>query len=130
MPLDNTQIADMQGDLGISADQSVFTDTELQRLYTRAEESYALAVYYAFRQLQADAAKLHDYTAGQTEMNLDQVYKHVKDMVEVWEKESRSSTNQVLMVGLVGVPTIHKDTPDTSTRRRNRYPWKDWAPYR
>jgi hypothetical protein len=101
----------MQGDLGISDDQTVFTDEELQRLYERASESYPTAVYYAFRQLLADAAKLHDYSLVQTKLSKKQVFDHIKAMVEFWQSEARSAGNQVAIVGIRQIPPRWKDAP-------------------
>lgn len=86
--LTSDQLADMQGDLGIGADESVFTDAELNRLYTRASSSYELAVAMGFRQLMADAAKFNDYTAGQSRESKSQVFAHLKDMSEMWMREA------------------------------------------
>src|SRR5512136_1192635 len=105
------QRADIQGDLGISSDQTVFTNTELDRLYTRASSNYELAVYYGYRQLLADANKLHDYTVGQTQLSRSQVRAHLRDMMDVWREAARASGNQVLIVGALEIPPRDKDTP-------------------
>lgn len=102
----------MQGDLGITADESVFTNTELDRLYARADSDYNTAVYLGWRQLQANAAKFNDYTAGETEEKKSQIYDHVKDMVDFWKDEARVAANQVRSIGLLEVPPRHKDEPD------------------
>lgn len=88
MALTAEQLADMQADLGIESDGAVFTNTELNRLYTRAEEDYALAVYYGYRQLLADANKLYDYTAGQTRVEHSQVREHLEKAADFWRAES------------------------------------------
>jgi len=111
MALTATQILDMQGDLGITADETVFSDTELNRLYTRAEESYELAIYYGYRQLLADANKYHEYTAGLSREKLDQVRAHLKDSMIMWKDEARSASNQVWSVGILEVPPRDKDEP-------------------
>ena len=110
--LTTTQRADMQADLGISSDEAVFTNDELDRLYTRAESDYDKAVYLAWRQLLADAAKFNDYTAGQTREEKSQVYDHIKDMVAFWKSESTTATNQVRIVGINEIPPRWKDEPD------------------
>jgi hypothetical protein len=111
MALTSDQLTDMQGDLGIGADESVFTDTELNRLYTRASEDYATAVYLAWRQIWANTAKFHDYTEAQTQVKKSQVYDHVKDMLKLWKDESRVAGNQVRIVGMNRIP------PRPHTRR-------------
>lgn len=82
MPLSNEQIDDMRADLGVAT--GVFTNDELERLYTRAGDNYDLAVYYGYRQLMADANKLYDYTAGQTTVKHSQVREHLAKMVIYW----------------------------------------------
>lgn len=84
MALTADQLADFQGDLGITDDESVFTDVELDRLYTRSESSYELAVALGFRQLLADAAKFNDYTAGESSEKKAQVFEHLKDLHKMW----------------------------------------------
>jgi hypothetical protein len=101
----------MQGDLGITADESVFTNDELDRLYARADNDYNSAVYLAWRQLQANAAKFNDYTAGETQEKKSQIYDHIKDMVEFWKDEARVATNQVRSISLLEVPPRWKDAP-------------------
>jgi hypothetical protein len=119
--LTTAQRADMQADLGIDTRQDVFTNDELDRLYTRAESDYNLAVYFAFRQLLADAAKLHNYTQAQTKMDKSQVFDHIKAMVVFWQGEARTAGNQVLIAGLRGIPPRYKDAPSDSTTRSG---WK------
>ena len=109
--LTSTQRADMQADLGIGTGEAVFTNDELDRLYTRADSDYNEAVYLAWRQLMADAAKFNDYTAGQTQEKKSQVYDHVKDMVAFWKSESTTATNQVRILGLNEIPPRWKDEP-------------------
>lgn len=82
--LDSDQLSDIQGDLGIVADEAVFTDDELHRLYTRAVSSYDLAVVYALDQLLMDAAKFNDYKAGSSSESKSQVFKHLQDVRKVW----------------------------------------------
>lgn len=107
-----TQRGDMQADLGISDDEEVFSNDELDRLYTRADENYELAVYYGYRQLLADANKLFDYSAGMTKMSRSQVRDHLRDMLAFWKDESDATAGQVQFVGALEVPPRDKDEPD------------------
>lgn len=109
--LTSAQRADMQGDLGIGADQSVFTNDELDRLYTRAEGSYALAVYYGYRQLLASANKFHDYTRGLTRVARSQMRDNLAASVEFWKEEARNTSNQVQIVGARLIPPKNKRKP-------------------
>ena len=111
MALTATQRTDMQADLGITADETVFTNAELDRLYARADSDYNSAVYLAWRQLMADTAKFNDYVTGQTEEKKSQLFDHVKDMVEFWNSEARVATNQVRSLSLLEVPPRWKDAP-------------------
>lgn len=100
----------MQADLGISADGSVFTDAELNRLYTRADDDYAGAVVLAIRQLTMNAAKLNDYTAGETSEKKSQVFQNLKTMLSYWEEQAQANV-QVKIVGMSYVPPADRDKP-------------------
>ena len=108
MALTTAQRTDMQGDLGISADETVFTNAELDRLYARVGDDYNLAVFFGYRQLLAQANKFHDYTEGMTQVKRSQMRASVKDSMKLWRGEGRQ---QVRMIGLAGVPPPEKDTP-------------------
>jgi hypothetical protein len=110
MSLTTAQLTDMQADLGITDDESVFTDTELNRLYTRASNDYNTAVYYGWRQLLANVAKFHNYTAGMTKVERGQVFDHVEKMVQHWSDKVQGA-QQVGMAGLLSIPPKQKDMP-------------------
>ena len=120
--LTTNQLSDMQADLGIGDDGAVFSDDELNRLYTRADGDYNSAVYLAWRQLMADASKFFDYTAGETEVKKSQVRAHIGAMVQFWKSEARQVGNQVRMLGLNEIPPRWKDAPDTPTTQGKRRP--------
>ena len=106
-----TQRTDMQGDLGITADETVFINDELDRLYTRASSDYNMAVYFGYRQLLAQANKFHNYTAGMTKVDRVQMRDNIRDSMDFWQEEARIAANQVQMVGLIEVPPRDKDKP-------------------
>lgn len=81
--LSNDQLNDFRADLDIPADK-VFTNTELNRLYNRAEGNYEYAVALGWRQMLADAAKKTDYKAAQSGETLSQMFDHIKYMIEYW----------------------------------------------
>ena len=120
MALTADQLTDMQGELGITADGTVFTDTELNRLFTRAAEDYNTAVYLGYRQLLADANKFFDYRAGQTSVSRSQVRKHLFEMLQFWQAESRVAGNQLAILGLASIPPKWKDEPISPDRDRLR----------
>ncbi len=105
------QRADMQADLGISTDEAVFTDEELDRLYERAEGDYNLAVYFGYRQLLAQANKFHDYTAGMTKVQRQQMRQNIAESMAFWKEEARVAANQLRIVGALEVPPRGKDKP-------------------
>lgn len=122
MALTTDQLADLQADLGIGADETVFTDAELERLFARADEVYASAVYMAWRQLLAASTKYIDYRVAQTEEKRSQVYQHIKDMVGHWQSESDKATNVqgVRMVGLTEIPPRRKEEPAITEYERKK----------
>ena len=121
MALDADQLTDMQADIGISNDEAVFSDVALQRLYTRSESSYPLAVYYAFRQLLAQANKFHDYSVASSSVSRSQLRAHVRDMMDFWQDEAKVAGNQVRIVGGLRIPPRDPDLPDDIRRHRSRY---------
>lgn len=126
MPLDSDQLLDLRGDLGIGPAPAVFTDAQLQRLYTRAGEHYNTAVYMAWLQIQAGAVGFVDYKVAQTSMSREQIFQHIKDMVARWGNASGVAASQVAIVGMVGVPPKEKlepmgiDEPDYYANRAYR----------
>ena len=106
------QRADFQADIGISDDESVFTNDELDRLFTRADGVYEVAVYYGYRQLLADANKLFDYSNGMTKVSKSQIRAHLSEALAFWKGEAASTGGQVRLVGLLEVPPPCKDAPD------------------
>lgn len=126
MALSSDQLTDIQGDLGITTDQAVFTDAELNRLFARTESDYNGAVYLGYRQLMADSAKFFNYTAGQTRVERAAVFDHVKAMVDFWKDESRTAANQLAILGLNEIPPKIKDEPDAAINRLRH--WNQWPP--
>ena len=82
--LTDDQLSDFQRDLGIVQDDTIFSDSELNRLFTRAEGDYDLAVCYAIDQLMMDAAKFNDYSAGSSRESKSQVFDHLQKMRAHW----------------------------------------------
>lgn len=127
MALSADQLSDLQADLSISGDESVFTDAELNRLFTRASEDYDATLVLAWRQLLASANRFNDYTAGQTSEKKSQVRAHIKDMLTYYEDRVQRGGNQVAIVGMRSVPPRFKEIPsgeqqpDVKNRRHNIY---------
>ncbi len=123
MALTVIQRIDIQGDLGIDTEETVFTDDELDRLYARADSDYNLAVYYGYRQLLASANKFHDYTAGMTKVQRKQMRDNIRDSMDFWKEEARTASNQVKMIGLTGIPPKWKEEPIDLSSERRRQDW-------
>jgi len=111
MALSSDQLTDFRGDIG--DDGTVFTDDELNRLYTRSGSVYSEAVVLAIRQLLASAVKLHDYRIAQSAESMSQVYDHLEKLLDRWEKiaNSEEPKSQVRVVGMRGIPPRDKDEP-------------------
>lgn len=81
-------LADLQGDLGIAADEAIFTDDELNRLYTRASGNLDTTRAYAYRQLWANALKLTKYTQGRSSEDRTVIRDALKDAMVYWEAKA------------------------------------------
>ena len=88
MALSTDQLSDLQADIGIGSDESVFDDDELNRLFARADSDYNLAVFYAIRQLSQNAARFHDYTRGDDADKKQQVFANLEKMYAKWQTET------------------------------------------
>jgi hypothetical protein len=108
MALDATQILDFRADIGDETSPYAFSDTELDRLYDRCENSYDRAVILAIEQLLANAVKFYSYTAGYTKAEQDKIYDHLKNFLEL--KKSRG--NQAHIIGVSIVPPNVKVEPN------------------
>jgi len=88
MALSAAQLTDIQADLGIGSGEGVFTDAELNRLYTRADSDYSLAVLYAIRQLLTNTARFHDLTRGDDSDKKQQVFANLEKIYDKWASET------------------------------------------
>jgi hypothetical protein len=66
----------------------VFTDAELNRYYTRGEEDYDKALYYALWALLAQASKFYDYSVAQTRVSKKQIRDNLRDLFKTQEKRA------------------------------------------
>ena len=134
--LSTDQLADFRADLSdIDPLNYVWEDDALHRLYTRAESSYELALWYAIRQLYLASLSENDYTAGQTSERRDQIKQGLKAALDTqWQIVTRSG-NQVAIAGMRAVPPVEKDVPfdaehpaEKSLRHDTIYRWRWWRP--
>lgn len=105
------QLADFQAKLGIGDDEAIFTDARLDRLYFIANLNFNQAVADAILELCMDAAKLNDYTAGQTKENKSQIFENLMKMRDAWLELARR-TAQVRIVGVRPAPPREVAKPD------------------
>lgn len=89
---------------------TAFTDAELSDNYTLAGNNLFRGIAYGFFQLQSNAAKFSDYTAGQTSEHKEQVYQHLKDLADMFIQWSQAQ-NQAIIVGMMPVPPRWKARP-------------------
>ena len=81
-----TQLSDLRIDIG--SINAAFSDTELERFYDRMDAAeddatrYQATIGMVIRAFLHDAAKFADYTAGETQVKKDQVYKHYKQLYD------------------------------------------------
>lgn len=107
--LSSDQLTDVQGDLGISDDEGVFTDTELNRLYTRAGGDYEKTVAFAYRQLWANALKFTRYTQGRSSEDKTAIRDALKDAMMYWEQKAGISGG-TLSFGVIDTGLDQEDT--------------------
>ena len=103
------QLTDIRADIG--DDGTVFSDAELNRLYTRASSDYNTSVVLALRQLLVNASKLNDYRVAQSSENKSQVFAQIQKLLDYWESVAQRK-QQIKIVGMAAVPPRLKDTPN------------------
>lgn len=109
--LTSTLRADLQADLAIGSSEAVFTNDELDRLYTRADGDYEKTIVLAMRQLMQNASKFNDYTAGQTSEKKSQIRDNLQKNLKYYEDTVIGGATQFKIVAMRSVPTKHKDKP-------------------
>lgn len=97
---------DLQADLGITYDETVFTDAELDRLYTRAATLDGARVY-ALDQLLMNAAKFNDYTAGSSTEKKSQVFAQLMAMRAMWARRTGIGLGE-LQAGVIDLDFMDK----------------------
>lgn len=120
------QTLDMLSDLAAGDIDDVFSQTELQRFYDRAGDDYNLAVYYGWRQILANSAKWVNYRVAQTQVDRGEAFDHIYKMLQLWSNESRTTANQVQILGMNGIPTKHKPRPAPDQCYRDGYFRRGW----
>jgi hypothetical protein len=91
MSITAQELVDLQADAGLDANETVFTDEELERIWDRTSGASSSTLHHEaalaliFRQLLADANKFHDFKAGATEEKLSQIRANLKDQYEMYK---------------------------------------------
>lgn len=123
MVLTQIQRIDLQDDTAIGSDQAVFTDLELERIWTRVIGApdevlrHEAALALIFRQLLADANKLHNYKAGATAHELKVIRANLKEMYDLYEP--------ALQAALSRKTQIARNTLRSQPHQTRRLPFND-----
>lgn len=99
--------------IGDTAVTPLFSDSDLDTIWTDAGESRMKAVVECLQELMVNAAKFNDYTLGQTSEKKQQIFQNLQMMVAYWQEQVGSAA-QYKMVGLNAIPTRDKDAPNGS----------------
>lgn len=114
MSLTAEELQDFRDD--IADVNGVFSDVEIQRLYTRAGESYNKAVVRAIDQLIANSAKLSDYTQNQSQEKRSQVFDHLLKLRSIWQGRAEDDDARLKrtarILGFQEVPADDIDKPE------------------
>ena len=111
MAITADQISDFRKDVGDNGSTEVFSDEEIERLFERCEEDYQKMVVLGFDQILADAAKLHDYAAGQSRETLSQVVKNLERARDRAQEKYRENQGQIRFVGSRIIPPKTRQEP-------------------
>lgn len=97
---------------GIGTAGAVFTDDELDDLYSEAGDNKDQTVLLVLYALMGNYAKLYDYRLAQSSESQSQVFKHIQQLIAVWEKKAQTD-QQVRIVSMRSVPPHDKTEPAT-----------------
>jgi hypothetical protein len=124
MPATPDQIADFREDIGDIGTPPVFDEDAVQRIYDRARAVYtdtntaeAHMRVLGIQQLLADSAKRVSYKQNQSTENLSDVFKHLKQLLDIWrgirdDAAAAVSGGGAAFMTLRKKPTRKKDVPD------------------
>lgn len=108
----------LQRKLGITDNEAVFTDADLDRIYTEANGVLAAAVVVGIEELLGNAVKFSDYTSGLSSEKKSQVTDHLFSLLSHYEGKVVKA-NQVKILGSRVVPPRSKDAPFNNANRRS-----------
>lgn len=91
-----TTVAELRLDLGDTGTPPAFTDAELAALLARAGNNGRLALSQGLWQLLTQAARLHDYTVGQSDEKRSQVFAQLQAAYKLASAGGDIGTVQVI----------------------------------
>jgi hypothetical protein len=111
---------DFRGDIGDK--NSAFDDPDIDRLETRATARWGADVAYegarvlAVQQLLANTAKFADYTANESSEKKSQIFKNLKDLLDIYKEDLDD-----VIEGVAGA-SVRMGRGSTIPPRRKEYP--------
>lgn len=113
LALSENDRAYVQGHVGITNDEKVFKDAELDSIYTRFNGDLDLLIIDCWYMLLADSSKMTNYQNGLQREDLSDVHKNILQNIATWEARivARSSLVGMRMTGLRSTPKLHPDRP-------------------
>lgn len=116
MALTAQEITDIRDDIGDNGSSEAFSDDEINNAYDRASSDHTdnlmlRTQVILIRQLLASAAKMTAYKEGQTSVQADQVFAHLKDLLALKKEELSDAAGQAVIVALRSVPPKHRKEP-------------------
>lgn len=97
MTITAQQITDLRADIGDEG-ETAFSDAEISRIWDRVSgasstnEQHEAALALMARQLMSNAAKLADYSAGETSEKRSQIFKHLKMLYDMYKDSLERAT--------------------------------------
>lgn len=123
---DSTILAQLRSDLDDLGGDPVFSEDELDALYTSANEVYAQTVVLAINRLLMNAAKLEDYTKAHEQLKGQDVFNRLKDLQALWLDEAKRTETQLAIAGLQTTPRRDRIYPYTNRRVSNLRRFRRW----
>lgn len=132
MALTAQQLNDLRADLGV--DSTIFSDSELERLWDRVSgassdtQRHEATLALMARQLWTSSAKLHDYTAGESDEKLSQVVTNLQKIYAAFKPALDAALNQrqQFVIGAVrAVPNQNRVQPIGDSTDQQEREWPD-----
>lgn len=132
MPLTSDQLTILQGLIGITDDETVFTDDNLDLLFTEASENLYGTAVLAISMIIVNAAKRNAYTLGQTSEQAQQVVDNLEKVLKRYQKlaDAGVTPSSAQIVGMRSVPPPYYTLPDNDYTRYPSYPYGRKYPWR